>query len=190
HALTLRSDGGVSILLHIGIDTVSFNGKGFRSLVKDGDRVQAGRALIEFDLDAIAQSAPHAAVILAVTDGGHPFSFRRSSGIVKGGSDEVLRLSSSLPEREPTAQSGEFLKTDPLTIVNPNGLHARPAAYLATLAKQLQSRIFVHKGKQHAPATSVTDIVTLDLGKGDQVWLSAHGSDGAEALAALRTLIL
>src|SRR6185436_3732002 len=97
HALTLRSDGGVSILLHIGIDTVSFNGKGFRSLVKDGDRVQAGRALIEFDLDAIAQSAPHAAVILAVTDGGHPFSFRRSSGIVKGGSDEVLRLSSSLP---------------------------------------------------------------------------------------------
>jgi len=189
HALTLRTDGGVSILLHIGLDTVSLNGKGFQSLVKDGDHVEPRQPLIEFDLDAVAQFAPSAAVVLVVTEGGRPFSFKRSTGTVKAGADEVVRLSPSGPDREATVQSGEFIKTEQLTIVNPDGLHARPAAHLATLAKQFHSRIFVHKGKAHAPATSVTEIMALDFVKGDQVWLSAQGSDGSEALAALKSLI-
>src|SRR5204862_415725 len=62
HALTMRTDGGVSILLHIGLDTVKLEGKGFKALVKDGDRVEPNQALIEFDLDAIAQRAPKALV--------------------------------------------------------------------------------------------------------------------------------
>lgn len=188
HALTMRTDSGVSILLHIGLDTVSLNGKGFQSLVKDGDRVEPKQPLIEFDLDAIAQIAPSAAVVLVVTEGGRPFSFKRASGTVKAGADEVLRLSPGGPDRE-AAASGEFVKSEPLTIVNPNGLHARPAAYFATLAKQFHSRIFIHKGKAHASATSVTEIMALDFARGDQVWLSAQGGDAAEALAALKSLI-
>src|SRR5204863_6168830 len=52
-----------------------------------------------------------------------------------------------------------------------------------------QARVFLHKGKAHAPVTSVTEIMALDLAKGDAVWLSAQGSDATEALAALKALI-
>jgi phosphoenolpyruvate-protein phosphotransferase len=108
---------------------------------------------------------------------------------VKAGGDVVLRVGAASGERDPRNESGEIIKTEQLTIVNPNGLHARPAAQLSTLARRFQARVLVHKGKAHAPATSVTEIMALDLGKGDQVWLSAQGVDGTEALAALKALI-
>jgi glucose-specific phosphotransferase system IIA component len=54
HALTLITDGGAELLLHIGIDTVELQGRYFELLVKAGDRVRAGDALIRFDRSAIA----------------------------------------------------------------------------------------------------------------------------------------
>ncbi len=54
HALTLSLPGGVEVLMHIGIDTVSLKGAGFTPRVKLGDKVEAGAALIDFDLDQIA----------------------------------------------------------------------------------------------------------------------------------------
>ncbi|HJX21490.1 MAG TPA: PTS glucose transporter subunit IIA, partial [Steroidobacteraceae bacterium] len=57
HALAITTDEGVEILIHIGIDTVSLNGKGFTARVRQGDRVAAGQPLISFDADLIARSA-------------------------------------------------------------------------------------------------------------------------------------
>src|ERR1700761_8157343 len=54
HAVTLRTDEGAEILLHIGIDTVELNGKGFAPMVEQGVPVRAGDVLIEFDQDQIA----------------------------------------------------------------------------------------------------------------------------------------
>ncbi|HWO10346.1 MAG TPA: PTS glucose transporter subunit IIA, partial [Polyangiaceae bacterium] len=48
HAVTLRTPEGVELLMHVGIDTVALKGQGFTPLVKIGDQVKAGRALIEF----------------------------------------------------------------------------------------------------------------------------------------------
>src|ERR1700748_2259164 len=42
HAVTLRTPDGVELLMHVGIDTVSLKGEGFRPKVKVGDRVQVG----------------------------------------------------------------------------------------------------------------------------------------------------
>src|SRR5260370_19405873 len=173
HGLTMRTDGGVSILLHIGLDTVKLEGKGFKALVKDGDRVEPNQALIEFDLDAIAQRAPSALVLVVVTEGGGELTLARTAGGVKAGKDEVLHVGaagSAEPVRDPHAESGELIKTEQLAIVNANGVHARPAAHLSTLARQFQARVFLHKGKAHAPVTSVTEIMALDLAKGDAVW--------------------
>ena len=49
HAVTLSSKEGVNILIHIGVDTVNLEGKGFIKHVKDGDELKAGDLLIEFD---------------------------------------------------------------------------------------------------------------------------------------------
>lgn len=53
HAINLLGPGGIEMLIHIGIDTVELNGKGFRTVVKEGQKVKAGDLLVEFDLDAI-----------------------------------------------------------------------------------------------------------------------------------------
>ena len=53
HAISLVSDEGSEILLHIGIDTVQLNGKHFNAVVSDDQKVKKGDLLIEFDIDAI-----------------------------------------------------------------------------------------------------------------------------------------
>lgn len=56
HAVGLVSDAGVEVLIHIGMDTVSLEGRGFEAHVKQGDRVAAGDKLITCDL-AVIQAA-------------------------------------------------------------------------------------------------------------------------------------
>ncbi|RVT22576.1 glucose PTS transporter subunit IIA, partial [Enterobacter hormaechei] len=53
HAITLESESGAEILIHIGIDTVKLNGKGFTRHVDDEQLVRVGEPLISFDLDAL-----------------------------------------------------------------------------------------------------------------------------------------
>ena len=58
HAIGLISTDGVSILIHVGIDTVSLNGKYFTAHVKEGDSVKQGQLLLEFDKEQIAREYP------------------------------------------------------------------------------------------------------------------------------------
>lgn len=53
HAVGLVTDEGVEMLMHIGMDTVNLDGKGFAAHVAQGDKVAAGDALISFDIAAI-----------------------------------------------------------------------------------------------------------------------------------------
>lgn len=53
HAVGLECDNGLELLIHIGIDTVQLNGKHYTPHVKEGDHVDAGALLMEFDIPAI-----------------------------------------------------------------------------------------------------------------------------------------
>lgn len=53
HAMGLKADNGAELLIHVGMDTVSLEGKPFEVLVKEGDRIDAGQLLMKADLDAI-----------------------------------------------------------------------------------------------------------------------------------------
>lgn len=53
HAVAVKDSSGAEILMHIGMDTVSLNGKGYEPQVKAGDKVKKGQLLIRFDLNAI-----------------------------------------------------------------------------------------------------------------------------------------
>lgn len=49
----LRTESSVELLIHVGMDMVFLDGKGFTTFVKAGDKVQAGKNLLDFDLKAI-----------------------------------------------------------------------------------------------------------------------------------------
>lgn len=53
HAVGITTDDGAELLIHIGVDTVNLNGRGFRALVKKGEKVKCGQKLIAFDRGVI-----------------------------------------------------------------------------------------------------------------------------------------
>ncbi len=55
HAVGIRTDNGLELLIHVGLDTVNLNGKHFTGYIKPGDRVSAGDRLISFDLHEITR---------------------------------------------------------------------------------------------------------------------------------------
>lgn len=56
HAVGIISEEGVEMLMHIGMDTVSLDGKGFVAHVEQGDKVVVGQQLISFDMDVIKKA--------------------------------------------------------------------------------------------------------------------------------------
>lgn len=53
HAIGITNDSGVELLIHIGINTVQLEGKGYTAHIKQGDHVECGQLLVEFDMDYI-----------------------------------------------------------------------------------------------------------------------------------------
>jgi PTS system D-glucosamine-specific IIC component len=68
HAIGFMTDTGVSMLLHIGIDTVKLNGEGFEVMVKDGQHVKKGEPMMKLDLDFLASHAPSIVSPIICTD--------------------------------------------------------------------------------------------------------------------------
>ena len=58
HAIGFLTDSGLSLLFHIGIDTVSLNGEGFQVFVENGQKVKKGEKLMEIDIDFLKAHAP------------------------------------------------------------------------------------------------------------------------------------
>ena len=58
HAIGFMTDSGVSVLMHIGIDTVKLDGKGFTCFVENGQKVKKGDKLLELDLEYLRANAP------------------------------------------------------------------------------------------------------------------------------------
>lgn len=73
HAVGLASDDGIELLIHVGVDTVEMGGKGFRCLVKKGQKLRLGDPLMEFDREAI-RAAGHADAIAVVVTNSDAFS--------------------------------------------------------------------------------------------------------------------
>lgn len=68
HAIGLISETGTEVLIHIGIDTVQLEGKGFEAFVKQGDIVKMGQKLVQFDIDTITSEGYNTQVPIIITN--------------------------------------------------------------------------------------------------------------------------
>lgn len=92
HALAIKSDSGMGVMLHIGIDTVDMKGDGFIARIAQGDRVEAGQILVEFDREKIAAAGFEDTTMMVVTELGSDLSLAKCpAGAVSRG-DVVLSL--------------------------------------------------------------------------------------------------
>ncbi|MET9565190.1 beta-glucoside-specific PTS transporter subunit IIABC [Streptomyces tauricus] len=67
HAYGLRTDDGVELLVHVGIDTVRLDGEHFRPVAAEGTRVREGEVLAEFDTEAIRAAGYDPVTVIVVT---------------------------------------------------------------------------------------------------------------------------
>lgn len=68
HAAGIMSDDGIEVLVHVGIDTVNLEGRGFTGFVAKGDSVVAGQPIIKMDRGLIAESGYQDCVVVAVSN--------------------------------------------------------------------------------------------------------------------------
>ena len=79
HAIGLKADNGMELLIHVGVDTVAMDGDGFAAFVKQDDMVKAGQKLLSFDRAKIAAANHPDTVIVALTNGGEYSDVKRAA---------------------------------------------------------------------------------------------------------------
>lgn len=69
HAISMTTTAGAEILMHVGMDTVKLDGKGFNPLVQNGQAVKKGQLLMKFDLDEIKGAGYDVTTPIVITNG-------------------------------------------------------------------------------------------------------------------------
>ncbi|GAA2963067.1 beta-glucoside-specific PTS transporter subunit IIABC [Lactobacillus kefiranofaciens subsp. kefirgranum] len=92
HAIGMKTNDGAEVLMHIGMDTVNLQGKGFKTLVKKDQAVKAGDELVKFDIDAIKKAGYSVTTPIVITNSKDYEDIKQiATGEVKAG-QKVLSL--------------------------------------------------------------------------------------------------
>lgn len=86
HAIGFQTDSGLSLLIHIGIDTVSLNGQGFEVFVENGQKVKKGDPMLKLDLDYLKANAPSivSPILCTELEDGQTVRLLKEGGIQSG----------------------------------------------------------------------------------------------------------
>ncbi len=184
HALTVKSDEGIEILVHVGIDTVKLEGRGFDMRVAPGERVKRGELLLRFDLDALARGAPSLVTPVVVAAGGT---------VVVRNDDRRVAVGDIVMEVEAEAATASLAAPAPETVRRfrvpfDHGLHARPAAQVAAALRPFAAQVVIVARGRSASARSTVSMMSLGVHCNETIEVRVTGADAAQALAALEPL--
>ena len=110
HAYGIRSDAGIEMIVHFGLETVNLKGEGFSPKVKVGDRVKAGQLLCTADMDFLKSKGINTVTPVLVTDGAEEGSFSVKTGEIRHG-EEIMTAEISVDAA--AAADGDAQKADP-----------------------------------------------------------------------------
>ncbi len=189
HAVTLRSLFGAEILIHIGLETVALGGEGFTVHVIEGQSVKAGDKLISFDLDIVARGAKSLITPIIVTNDEEFAIETRIEGrsIIAG--QPLLTLRRVIAAASSAASGVQRQASRTVIVPLVHGIHARPAARLADLAKTHESELIAVWGERRANVKSPVALMALGVVKGTELRLDARGPDAEAAVTAVAALI-
>ncbi len=194
HALTIRTEQGIDILMHIGLDTVLLRGEGFDLKVKVGQTVKKGDPLIVFDPAVIKGHSKSLLTEIVITNMDMIKDITTYAGTqVTVGKDIVLKMEIKEGNDRRTVVVPNLpsvhVQSWTIKVKNPAGFHARPVAVLVAAAKQFSCSVNVHKAQKSANAKSLVAVMGLDVKYGDDIYLTAQGTDAKEAMKKLIPLI-
>ncbi len=190
HAVTVRSSDGVDILVHVGIDTVRLNGRGFKPLVDVGQSVSAGDALLELDINILAAEATSLLTPIIVVSDHRILPAASALGMIKAG--ETLfaisqpRVSQTVVRDEADVRSTAHVSVQ---LRLRHGLHARPSAQFAQMARSFKGSVTISLGEKSADATSVTALMALGSKLGSKIEIRVIGDQSRESAVALAELL-
>lgn len=90
HAFGIKTDDEMELLIHIGIDTVNLNGKGFEVQVREGDAVKQGDVLVKVDVDYVKEQGKSIVSPVVFTSGEKIELLK--SGIVESGESGIIKI--------------------------------------------------------------------------------------------------
>ncbi len=100
HAYCFRSDDGLNILVHVGLDSVSLKGKGFKVHAKEGAKVKAGQLIAEVDLKVFEKENINPVTPVLVCDAPEGIGFELAGGDVVAGKNTVFSVYDKVAEEK------------------------------------------------------------------------------------------
>jgi len=101
HAFSFVSEDGISVLVHVGLETVSLKGKGFKVHVKSGDKVKKGDLIAEVDLSYLKKMNINPVTPVVICDIPENSTVKYSSGEAEAGETPVLKIVESKQQVRP-----------------------------------------------------------------------------------------
>ncbi len=189
HAVTVTASNGAEILMHIGVDTVRLEGRGFSPRVSQGARVRAGDVLIGFDADRVARQAKSLQTMIVLTNAGYAIAWRAAAGdALRAGSTllmDVAVMATAISASTATATAnGSAREWSAVAVVgHADGIHARPASLVQAAARGFDGDVVLELGGRTASTKSIVALMSLGARHGDRVSLRARGDGGAAVVA-------
>jgi phosphocarrier protein FPr/phosphocarrier protein len=189
HAVTLLAECGAEILIHVGLETVALQGRGFTLHVTEGQAVKTGDPLISVDLDLVGREAKSLITPVVVTNGEDFVIESRAENRAVEAGQPLLTLRRLTPQGSAAADTQEQEVSRAVVVPLAHGIHARPAARLADLAKAHGAEMWVVLGEKRAKLRSPVALMSLGIVKNSEILLVAKGAGAQAAVDDVAALI-
>ncbi|MGL9769455.1 MAG: PTS glucose transporter subunit IIA [Sodalis sp. (in: enterobacteria)] len=92
HAFSIKSDSGIELFIHFGIDTVELKGEGFRRIAAEGQRVKKGDIVIEFNLPFLEEKVKSTLTPVVISNMDEIKELLKLSGSIMVGETPIIRI--------------------------------------------------------------------------------------------------